>query len=308
MTHMPSHSLPADESFAKDSSLAFVGDFLALMKPGVLSLVVFTAFVGAFLAPTPAHPYVIFVTIVAITLGAGGAAAYNMWYDRDIDLVMKRTRARPIPAGRVAPSDALTFACLLSVTSVTLMALATNFLAAALLALSIVYYTFFYTAYLKRRTPQNIVIGGGAGAFPPLIGWVAVTGEMALLPLVLVWLIFIWTPSHFWALALYRWGDYADARVPMLPVTHGELSTKRHIFVYSLLLVASAFVPLMTHDFGMIYAVSASVLGVVYMYFAWRVWWYGGERAAIRLFLYSIAYLFLLFFSMVMDHVGGRFL
>ncbi|MBA4118759.1 MAG: protoheme IX farnesyltransferase [Candidatus Puniceispirillum sp.] len=297
-----------EASFSQDSSLATPRDFWLLMKPGVLSLVVFTAFVGAILAPSTIHPFVLLVAILSITLGAGGAAAFNMWYDRDIDLVMKRTRSRPIPAGRVAPHDALTFASLLSVTSVTLMGLATNMLAAGLLALSIIYYTLFYTVFLKRRTPQNIVIGGGAGAFPPLIGWVAVTNEIALLPLVLVWLIFIWTPSHFWALALYRSSDYASVRVPMLPVTHGELSTKRHIMVYSILLVASAIIPFYLGDFGAIYMVSATLLGMAYLALATKVWWVGGEKHAIRLFLFSIAYLFLLFLSMVIDHVGARFL
>lgn len=294
------------DAFSKDSGQALVADFVTLLKPGVLLLVVFTGLIGALLAPAPVHPYVLFVSVLSIALGAGGAAAFNMWYDRDIDLVMTRTKTRPIPAGRVAPSDALVYACLLSVTSVTLMALTTYFIAAALLALSIIYYTLFYTVFLKRRTAQNIVIGGGAGAFPPVIGWVAVTGDVSLFPVLMWWIIFIWTPSHFWALALYRYSDYEKARVPMLPVTRGLEVTKRHVFVYAALLVVSSLAPWFLGYMGLFYGVCASLLGAVYMVFSWRVLMQGREKDGVRLFLYSIVYLFLLFLSMPLDHFGGR--
>lgn len=297
-----SSSATVQNSYAQDCRDASVGDFVTLLKPGVLSLVVFTAFIGALLAPGHVHPYVLFISLLSIALGAGGAAAFNMWYDRDIDLIMTRTQKRPIPAGRIAPQDGLCFSVLLCVTSLTLMALATNFLAAALLCISILYYTFFYTAYLKRRTAQNIVIGGGAGAFPPLIGWVSVTGDVGILPLLLFWIIFIWTPSHFWALSLYRCQDYTLAGVPMLPVTRGIKVTKQHIVVYSLALVISALLPWGLGYLGPLYGAVSLVLGAVYLELSRRVI-KGGEKEAIRLFLFSIAYLFVLFLSMIVDYL-----
>ncbi len=210
---------------------ARVADFVELLKPRVMSLVVFSGFAGLMVAPGELHPVLAAVAILCIAVGAGASGAINMWYDRDIDAVMQRTRHRPIPAGRVDPHEAVSFGVVLAIGAVALMALAVNWLAAGLLALTIAFYVFVYTMWLKRRTPQNIVIGGAAGAFPPMIGWAAVTGGVDLAPVALFLLIFMWTPPHFWALALYRSGDYARAGVPMLPVVAGARATKVQMLV-----------------------------------------------------------------------------
>ncbi len=220
-----------------------VSDFVALLKPRVMTLVVFSGAVGLFVAPGALHPLLAVVAILCIAVGSGAAGAINMWYERDIDAVMARTSDRPLPAGRVAPGDALGFAIVLAVASVVLMAFATNVVAAGLLALAILFYVFVYTVWLKRRTPQNIVIGGAAGAFPPMIGWAAVTGDVSLVSLALFAVIFLWTPPHFWALALYRSGDYARAGIPMMPVVAGRASTKRQILAYTLILVPVSLTP-----------------------------------------------------------------
>jgi protoheme IX farnesyltransferase len=219
------------------------GDFIALLKPRVMSLVCFTGVAGLVLAPGSLHPVIAFTALLCIAVGAGAAGAINMWCDRDIDALMRRTCERPIPAGRIAPATALGFGVTLAVGAVALMALAVNWTAAALLALTIGFYVFVYTLWLKRRTPQNIVIGGAAGALAPVIGWAAVSGEVGVLPLVLFAVIFAWTPPHFWALALVRADDYARAGVPMLPVTAGAAVTRRWILLYSLLLAPLALVP-----------------------------------------------------------------
>jgi protoheme IX farnesyltransferase len=208
-----------------------LGDYIALLKPRVMSLVVFTAWVGMDLAPGHLHPVLAFTAVLCIAVAAGAAGAINMWYERDIDALMERTRNRPLPAGRMAPGDALGFGVVLAVGSVVLMGLALNLAAAALLAVTIGFYVFVYTIWLKRRTPQNIVIGGAAGAFPPLVGWAAVTGQVDLPALALFALIFFWTPPHFWALSLYRAGDYAKAGVPMLPVVAGARETKKQMLL-----------------------------------------------------------------------------
>ena len=212
---------------------AGVGDFLALLKPRVMSLVVFTGFAGLVAAPGSLHPLLAAIAVLCIAVGAGAAGAINMWYDRDIDALMSRTAQRPIPAGRMEPSEALAFGVVLSIASVLTMALAVNLVAAALLALSIAFYVFIYTMWLKRSTPHNIVIGGAAGAFPPMIGWSAVTGDVGLGSIALFLIVFMWTPPHSWALALFRAGEYAKAGVPMLPVVAGVQATKRHILAYS---------------------------------------------------------------------------
>ena len=220
-----------------------VGDYVALLKPRVMSLVVFTGFVGLYLAPGHLHPVLAAVAMLCIAVGAGAAGAINMWYDRDIDAVMRRTRERPLPAGRMAPGDALGFGCVLAAASVLVMGIGVNWSAAALLALTIAFYVFVYTMWLKRRTPQNIVIGGAAGALPPVVGWAAVTGNVGIPALVLFALIFFWTPPHFWALSLYRAGDYAKAGVPMLPVVAGARETKRQMLAYTLVLWPIALAP-----------------------------------------------------------------
>jgi protoheme IX farnesyltransferase len=272
---------------------AGVGDFVALLKPRVMSLVVFTGFAGLIAAPGHIHPVLAAIAVMCIAVGAGAAGAINMWYDRDIDAIMTRTKDRPIPAGRMDP--------VLSIGSVLTMALAVNFVAAALLALSIAFYVFVYTMWLKRRTPQNIVIGGAAGAFPPMIGWAAVTGDVSLASISLFLIIFMWTPPHFWALALFRAGEYAKAGVPMLPVVAGRRETKRHILVYSALLVPLGTLPSLLGVTGYVYAAASVVLGLVFLAGAVAVWREDGDRAAKALFGYSILYLFLLYALIMID-------
>jgi protoheme IX farnesyltransferase len=280
---------------------AGVGDFVALLKPRVMSLVVFTGFAGLIAAPGHLHPVLAAIAVMCIAVGAGAAGAINMWYDRDIDAIMTRTKDRPIPAGRMDPAETLAFGVVLSIGSVLTMALAVNFVAAALLALSIAFYVFVYTMWLKRRTPQNIVIGGAAGAFPPMIGWAAVTGDVSLASISLFLIIFMWTPPHFWALALFRAGEYAKAGVPMLPVVAGRRETKRHILVYSALLVPLGTLPSLLGVTGYVYAAASVVLGLVFLAGAVAVWREDGDRAAKALFGYSILYLFLLYALIMID-------
>jgi heme o synthase len=282
---------------------AGVGDFVALLKPRVMSLVVFTGFAGMVAAPGHIHPLLAAIAVLCIAVGAGAAGAINMWYDRDIDALMTRTRDRPIPAGRMDPSETLAFGVVLSIGSVLTMALAVNFAAAALLALSIGFYVFVYTMWLKRRTPQNIVIGGAAGAFPPMIGWAAVTGDVGLASIALFLIIFMWTPPHFWALALFRAGECARAGVPMLPVVAGTRATKLHILAYSALLVPVGTLPSFLGVTGLVYAATSVVLGLVFLAGAVAVWRDDGDRAAKALFGYSIIYLFLLFALVMIDRV-----
>ncbi|MCZ8312096.1 MAG: heme o synthase [Magnetospirillum sp.] len=290
-----------------------VADFVALLKPRVMSLVVFTGLVGLMLAPPSLHPFEAAVAVVCIAVAAGAAGAINMWYDADIDALMRRTSTRPIPAGRVDPSEALAFGVVLSIASVVTMILATNLVAGALLAGSIAFYVFIYTMWLKRSTPQNIVIGGAAGAFPPMIGWAAATGDVTLAPIVLFAIVFMWTPPHFWALALFGCRDYAKAGVPMLPVVAGKPETRRQIVIYSVLMAPLGVAPYALGLVGPIYAAAATVLGLVFVAGAFAVWRDGkadgadapdfAEPAARRLFGYSIVYLFLLFGLMIFDRV-----
>src|SRR5215471_161433 len=224
-------------SAAVTSQAAELGDWIALLKPRVMTLVVFTGLIGLLIAPGHLHPVLAFTAVLCIAVAAGACGAINMWYDRDIDTIMRRTRNRPIPAGRIEPGAALGYGITLAAGSVIMMGLAVNLAAASVLALSIAFYVFVYTIWLKRRTPQNIVIGGAAGAFPPVIGWAAVTGSLSLAPLVLVGIIFLWTPPHFWALSLYRVHDYARARIPMLPVVKGKDETRRQILLYPVVLI-----------------------------------------------------------------------
>ena len=282
---------------------AEIRDFVALLKPRVMSLVVFTGFVGLVMAPGSLHPVLAAIAILCIAVAAGAAGAINMWYESDVDALMVRTRDRPIPAGRMDPAEALGFGVVLSIGSVVVMALAVNIVAAALLTLSICFYVFVYTIWLKRRTPQNIVIGGAAGALPPMIGWAAVTGDVSLAPLALFAIIFMWTPPHFWALALYRAGDYAMAGIPMLPVTAGPAETRRQILFYTLVMLPLTAIPWLLGLAGALYLAGAAVLGLVFLAGAIAVWRDTGETAAKRLFGYSIAYLFLLFALLMLDRV-----
>ncbi len=248
------------------------GDYFALLKPRVMTLVVFTALVGLLAAPVPVHPMIGFAAILFIAIGGGASGALNMWWDADIDQVMKRTQRRPIPSGVVERSEALGLGLTLSAMSVVMLALATNLLAGAMLAFTIFFYVVVYSMWLKRSTPQNIVIGGAAGAFPPVIGWVAATGSMAVEPWLMFALVFMWTPPHFWALALFMRNDYDDAGVPMLTVTHGRPATRRHILAYTVLLAALALGTAFTAVGGPIYLVVALVLNALFLYGAWQIW------------------------------------
>lgn len=281
------------------------GDYFALLKPRVVSLVVFTGVAGVIVAPGSIHPLIAVVALLCIAVGAGAAGAINMWYDRDIDTVMTRTQGRPIPTGKIAPGDALGFGVVLAVGSVAVMGLAVNFAAAGLLAVSILFYVFVYTIWLKRRTPQNIVIGGAAGAFPPMIGWAAVSGSVSVESLLLFALIFFWTPPHFWALALYRRGDYEKAGIPMLPVVAGEAETKKQMLLYTVLLLPIAIAPAWFGIVGWIYGGVALVLGLVFLAAAIAVCFDPTHRSAKRMFGYSIFYLFALFATMMFDLPAG---
>jgi protoheme IX farnesyltransferase len=290
---------------------ARVEDYLALLKPRVMSLVVFTAFVGMVIAPGLVNPVLAVIAIFCIAVGAGASGALNMWYDADIDAVMSRTMNRPIPAGRVTREQSLTFGLILSVFSVTLLGLATNWVAGGLLAFTIFFYAVVYTMWLKRSTPQNIVIGGAAGAFPPMVGWAAISGTVTIESLVLFLIIFLWTPPHFWALALYKQGDYGAAGIPMMPNVAGVASTKRQIFVYSLLLAASALAPSVLGFGGWLYTGVALVTGASFVLLAWRLLVAGDgapmRKTARQLFQYSLSYLFIVFFALLTDTVLARF-
>ena len=292
-----------------DVEFATVGDYLALLKPRVMSLVVFTALVGLVIAPGDLHPVLGATAVLCIAVGAGAAGALNMWYDADIDALMSRTLGRPIPQGRVRRDEALAFGMFLAAASVLVLGLLVNWLAAALLAFTIFFYVVVYTMWLKRSTPQNIVIGGAAGALPPVIAWAAATGSLGIEPLVLFLIIFVWTPPHFWALALLRSDDYARAGVPMLPITAGEAATRRQILVYSLGLAPLGVAPALLGFGGALYGVVSLVLGVLLLLAAWRVLrdreGEAARRSAGRLFGFSILYLFLLFAALLAEQGIG---
>jgi protoheme IX farnesyltransferase len=289
-----------------EPSIAGVGDYVALMKPRVMSLVVFTAFVGLVIAPGHLHPVIGLTALLCIAVGAGAAGTLNMWYDADIDARMARTAARPIPAGRLAPGEALAFGLTLAGFSVVVLGLLVNLIAAALLALTIAFYVVVYTMWLKRTTPQNIVIGGAAGALPPIIGWAAATGTVAIEPVLLFLIIFFWTPPHFWALSLYRAEDYARAGVPMLPVVAGEAETRRQILLYTLLLAPLGVAPWLVGYAGPLYGIVAVATGAALVALALRV---RAERrgyaASKQMFAFSILYLFLLFAMLLVDRLPG---
>lgn len=315
MTHVP---------ITTETAPASGRDYLMLMKPRVMSLVVFTGLAGWIVAPGQGDPVLAFAAILAIACGAGAAGALNMWYDADIDAKMRRTRGRPVPSGRVSAEEALTLGVWVSVLSVAVMFLAGGLLAAGLLAFTILFYALVYTMWLKRRTPQNIVIGGLAGALPPAVAWAAKTGGLTLDPWILVAIIFFWTPPHFWALSLYQKGDYADAGVPMLPVTHGAAETRKQILLYSLALVPLAMTPALTGLGGGLYLGVATALGALFLILALKVARSragdgdvagqadlyavaAGGKAARNLFAFSIGYLFCLFATLIVERLANLY-
>ncbi len=303
--------VPLAESPSVSTELS---DWITLLKPRVLLLVVFTGAVGLLVAPGHLEPFLALVAVLAIAMGAGASGAINMWYDRDIDALMRRTQRRPIPAGRISAEAALSYGVVLGMTSVMLMLLAANVLAAALLAVSILFYVFVYTVWLKRRTPQNIVIGGAAGAFPPVIGWAAVSGSVAALPLLLFAIVFLWTPPHFWALSLFAHEDYRRAGVPMLPVVKGARETRWQILLYTLALLPLSLLPVALGLAGRVYGAAALLLGLGFIWHAVQVLRDAQDERGISrtrdapakaAFRFSIYYLFLLFAAIVADRLLG---
>jgi heme o synthase len=300
-------------SEAVTAQTAELGDWIALLKPRVMSLVVFTGLIGLLIAPGHLHPVLALTAVLCIAVAAGACGAINMWYDCDIDAVMLRTRNRPIPAGRIEPGAALGFGVTLAIGSVIMMGLTVNLVAASALAASILFYVFVYTIWLKRRTPQNIVIGGAAGAFPPVIGWAAVTGTIDLVPLLMFAIVFFWTPPHFWSLALFANADYQRAGVPMLPVVAGAKETRRQIVLYTLLLAPLSLAPWLIGFSGLVYGLAATLLGVGFLASVWRVATDRQDPSGISLtndapakatFKYSILYLFVLFAALAVDRLA----
>ena len=308
LSSLPSYATNPDTYVLEDD----VRDWFALLKPRVMALVVFTGLIGLVIAPGHLHPVLSFTAVLCIAVAAGACGAINMWYDRDIDAIMRRTRDRPIPAGRISPGSALGFGITLAVGAVIMMGLAVNLVAALALAFSVIFYVFVYTMWLKRRTPQNIVIGGAAGAFPPVIGWAAVTGSIDLIPLLLFGIVFCWTPPHFWSLALWANDDYRRAGVPMLPVVCGAKATRRQIGIYSLLLIPLSLLPCLAGFAGPLYGGAALVLGVGFLASAWRVATDIQDASGVSLtndaparamFKYSILYLFVIFTALAADRL-----
>lgn len=286
-------------------SEATIQDYFSLLKPKVMSLVVFSGFAGLWVAPNVAmlHPVLIATAMLCIAINAGAAGAINMWFDRDIDAMMKRTKNRPLPLGRINPDEALSYGIVLSVLSFLTMGLALNWIAAGLLALANLFYVFIYTIWLKRSTPQNIVIGGAAGAFPPMIGWACVNGDISLASIALFAIIFFWTPPHFWALALYMNDDYKKAGVPMLPATHGERHTKWQMLIYTLMLFPITLTPTFLGVTGTGYLIVASLLSGFFIFTAVRTLIDKTHKSAKLMFGYSVFYLFALFLSLMIDKV-----
>ena len=286
-----------------------VSDYFALLKPRVMSLVIFTAFAGMVAAPGHIHPWMAAISLLMIAIGAGASGALNMWYDADIDARMKRTANRPVPSGAIQPGDALGFGLVLSAGSVLVLGILVNWFAAALLALTIFYYVAIYTIWLKRRTPHNIVIGGAAGAFPPMVGWAAVTGGIDAVPVCLFLIIFLWTPPHFWALSLFRTGDYARAGVPMLPVAAGIAETRRQIWLYTLALLPATYMPVLLGASGWLYLLVVTALNAVFLLLAWRIYAARSDKllgqSPRQLFRFSILYLFLVFSSIIAEKILG---
>jgi len=279
-------------------------DYWRLLKPRVMSLVVFTGVAGLLLAPGDIHPVIALIAILCVAVGSGAAGALNMWYECDLDALMDRTKDRPLPQGKLQPGEALGFGLTLAIGSVIVMYTLVNFWAAFYLMVAILLYVVVYTMWLKQRTSQNIVIGGAAGALPPVIGWAAVMNETSLFPWVLFGIIFLWTPPHFWALALYRHQEYAKAKIPMLPLVRGIAQTKNQILIYSFLLFFLTLFPFYHGDLGTFYGVSALILGLLFLAFAIKLKFSQEPKYGMRVFFYSIVYLFLLFSAMIMDRLG----
>ena len=293
-----------NHALGNDTNESSLEDFLSLLKPRVMSLAIFTSVCGLLLAPNKIHPFLIFVAILCISIGAGASGAINMWYDQDIDGLMVRTKGRPIPQGKISALDALGFGTILAIISVLVLGLAVNYFAAFLLFFSIFFYIFIYTIWLKRRTPQNIVIGGAAGAFPPVIGWACSTGDISVFPLILFLIIFMWTPPHFWALALYKDIEYSKAKVPMLPVVKGKKITKMQIMIYSMILFAVTTLPFLLEFSGLIYIIAASILNTYFCYLSFRLLKSSDNDElsyAPKLFKFSILYLYCIFSFLVID-------
>lgn len=282
---------------------AKIKDYIELLKPRVMSLVVFTGVAGMFLAPGHIHPFIAFIATLCIAFGSGAAGAINMWYERDIDAVMNRTKKRPIPDKRVYAEHAIEFAVFVAAASVFIMAVAVNFMAGFLLLAAILFYVFIYTIWLKRRTPQNIVIGGAAGAFPPMIGWAAVTGSVSLESFIMFMIIFLWTPPHFWALALYKNEDYKKAGIPMLPVIAGSENTRKQMLIYTVILFISTLIPVFMEMRGIIYGVGAVLLGLRFIQYAFMLYRNYSEGLSRRMFRFSLVYLAAIFVLMVADKV-----
>ena len=278
-----------------------VSSFFQLMKPRVMSLVIFTGFAGMYLAPGDLHPVLAVISLLAIAAGAGASGAINQWYDRDIDAIMDRTRSRPIPSGKVEPSEALAFGITISVISVLILSLSANFLTGGLLAFTIIFYGLVYTVWLKRSTAQNIVIGGAAGALPPIIGWASVTASISIESIILFGLIFFWTPPHFWALALVKKRDYQKAKIPMLPVVSGGDETRRQIFIYSVILVGLSVLPNLIGMSKILYGSVAGISGSIFLLLAFKLLRHPDNTRAMGLFKYSIVYLFILYLALIFD-------
>ena len=303
MTAMPRQPGSSGSNIAPtaDAPASSVAAFFALMKPRVMSLVIFTGFAGMYLAPVDMHQVLAAISLFAIAAGAGASGAINQWYDRDMDALMTRTRNRPIPAGKVIPEEALAFGIVISVLSVMLLSLASNLLAGGLLAFTIFFYAVVYTVWLKRSTPQNIVIGGAAGALPPLVGWAAMTGTVTLEPIILFTLIFVRTPPHFWALALVKNDDYRLANVPMLPVTAGADETRKQILIYSIFLMGAGILPFVIGMSGIAYGILSVIMGALFLAFAIRLYLVKTDKVAWDLFKFSVLHLFILFSGLIAD-------
>jgi protoheme IX farnesyltransferase len=308
MTKIGATAIPLSQAVSA-ANQGTLRDYLALLKPRVMSLAIFTALAGMVAAPGHMHPLIGFTALIFIALGAGAAGALNMWYDADIDSIMSRTALRPIPQNRVPPDEALAFGLVLSAGAVFCLGVLVNWMASGLLAFTIAFYIVIYTMWLKRRTPQNIVIGGAAGAFPPMIGWAAATGTISLESVLLFTIIFLWTPPHFWALALYRSRDYERAGIPMLPVVAGKNEARTQILIYSVAMAAAGVAPYFVGLGGVAYLAVSGILGAVFLYFAVLVYQrrdgHAADKAARALFAFSIFYLFALFAALLVEHMLG---
>ncbi|WP_366048873.1 heme o synthase [uncultured Bartonella sp.] len=295
-----------------DPSQADANDYVALLKPRVMSLVVFTALVGMLVAPVSINPVLGFLAILCIAVGGGASGALNMWYDADIDAIMKRTKKRPIPAGKVTGGEVLVFGLVLSALSVLTMGIFINWFSAAFLAFTIFFYVVIYTMWLKRSTPQNIVIGGAAGAFPPMIGWAAATGAVSIESIILFLIIFMWTPPHFWALSLFVTTDYGEARIPMMPNAKGERSTKNQIFVYAVLMAICGIAPYILGFAGITYGILSTILGVIFVYRSYELWKTETREQTVpcakKLFFFSLFYLAAIFAILLVESLATRVL